>query len=264
MKKYIVFLMILSSVQLFSQEKITTSGGKHNYGYVIDETNTHIFIRDHDGVESRIPKDFIVNRERIYSEIIMINGKKYEGHIKRITKDKIYVLLENSSELELNQSEIKSYEYHSTTQSGYPAFGATIGTPGILNLVGYYNFSNNLQLRIQGGGLSRDDPAYTGYYSDEVMTGGYGLQVNFGYLLSVSDHFEHCLSLSLGYMELYYQDYNYYFGKYSYDYDWGYVGLNYNINWGGFFAEIGLSAGEGDFSNPQLMIQLGYVYRFTN
>jgi hypothetical protein len=43
---------------------------------------------------------------------------------------------------------------------------------------------------------------------------------------------------------------------------WNYTGVAYNLNYGNFFLEAGVSAGSGSFTTPQLLLQLGYSYRF--
>jgi hypothetical protein len=48
------------------------------------------------------------------------------------------------------------------------------------------------------------------------------------------------------------------------NFHWEYIGSTYNIFYKGFWTEIGLSFGEGNYTNPQLLFQLGYVYRFTD
>ena len=44
--------------------------------------------------------------------------------------------------------------------------------------------------------------------------------------------------------------------------EWTFLGLVYNLNFRGFFLEPGLTFGEGDYSNPQLALQIGYMHRF--
>ncbi|MER3327992.1 MAG: hypothetical protein RIF34_00325 [Candidatus Kapaibacterium sp.] len=43
---------------------------------------------------------------------------------------------------------------------------------------------------------------------------------------------------------------------------WDYVSINYLLNTKGFLLSVGLSSGEGDFTNPQLMFQIGYSSQF--
>lgn len=52
-------------------------------------------------------------------------------------------------------------------------------------------------------------------------------------------------------------------GGYRWRYDddsWSYVGVSGTFQYGGFFLEPGLSVGTGDYSNPQLTIQVGWVW----
>ncbi|MCE9501850.1 MAG: hypothetical protein K8R21_15320 [Leptospira sp.] len=41
-----------------------------------------------------------------------------------------------------------------------------------------------------------------------------------------------------------------------------YVGLTYDIRLGGFFFQLGLGSGRGDYKNPQLLFQFGYMFDF--
>lgn len=43
---------------------------------------------------------------------------------------------------------------------------------------------------------------------------------------------------------------------------WTYAGLFSSLNLHGFYVESGLSWGKGDYTSPQMLIQVGYVYRF--
>lgn len=43
--------------------------------------------------------------------------------------------------------------------------------------------------------------------------------------------------------------------------EWTCVGLAYELNTHGFDLEFGLDVGTGDFSNPQLAFQIGYVHQ---
>ena len=45
---------------------------------------------------------------------------------------------------------------------------------------------------------------------------------------------------------------------------WNYAGVAYQWVTGGFLLEVGISGGSGSFSSPQLLLQLGYVYRFLH
>ncbi|HNE56437.1 MAG TPA: hypothetical protein PK079_24965 [Leptospiraceae bacterium] len=41
-----------------------------------------------------------------------------------------------------------------------------------------------------------------------------------------------------------------------------YVGLTYDILVGGFFLQVGMGYGRGDYRNPQLLLQMGYLFDF--
>jgi hypothetical protein len=41
---------------------------------------------------------------------------------------------------------------------------------------------------------------------------------------------------------------------------WDYFSGNYSLLWGSFYLETGLSVGAGDFTSPQLLIQVGYIF----
>lgn len=41
-----------------------------------------------------------------------------------------------------------------------------------------------------------------------------------------------------------------------------YVGLTYDVLIGGFFLQVGMGYGRGDYRNPQLLLQMGYLFDF--
>lgn len=41
-----------------------------------------------------------------------------------------------------------------------------------------------------------------------------------------------------------------------------YVGLTYDLFVGGFFLQLGMGYGRGDYRNPQLLLQMGYLFDF--
>ncbi len=41
-----------------------------------------------------------------------------------------------------------------------------------------------------------------------------------------------------------------------------YLGLAYDVSYAGFFVQLGLAAGRGDYPNPQLVYQFGYLFFF--
>lgn len=85
-----------------------------------------------------------------------------------------------------------------------------------------------------------------------------GMQLNISYKLFDSQNILHNIGIALG--GLSYQEYSNNVEKTK----WTYFGIVYNLNCGGFFFESGLSIGEGDFTNPQAIFQIGYMYRGIN
>jgi len=43
--------------------------------------------------------------------------------------------------------------------------------------------------------------------------------------------------------------------------DWKYGGIAYNFYWSGFFAELSITMGDGNYTNPHVMFQLGYIQK---
>ncbi|MCC6274502.1 MAG: hypothetical protein IT569_01465 [Leptospiraceae bacterium] len=58
-----------------------------------------------------------------------------------------------------------------------------------------------------------------------------------------------------------YLDYQYNQGKKAYLHQ-SYIGITYDVRLGGFFLQLGIGAGKGDYRNPQLLFQLGYMFDF--
>lgn len=121
--------------------------------------------------------------------------------------------------------------------------GATLITPASFNIRTGFN-ENRMAYHISG--------LYFGSSG--------GVQLNAMYAFSKSDNTENYIGLALGTMTIH-------FGKaigdfHAGDYKWNYVGPVYVLHTGGFLLEGGLSIGSGDFTNPQLLLQIGYVPKF--
>ena len=117
-------------------------------------------------------------------------------------------------------------------EDSYQEIGINIGTPAALNAAFGYWF-NSVGLRVSGM-----------YYGQETN----GVQLNLG--LRLSDNFKrrHALFIIRG------------ASKIDND-EWTFLGLVYNLNFKGFFLETGLTFGEGDYSKPQIALQIGYMRR---
>ncbi|MCB2205246.1 hypothetical protein KQI65_10895 [bacterium] len=135
----------------------------------------------------------------------------------------------------------------------YSELGINIGTPGGLNLA-YGHWFGGIGLRLSGM-----------IYGPSLS----GLQLNLGFKLSDTYRMSHVLALVGGVSHFELEEETYY-SSYSLIthrtrvYDWTYLGGIWEMNWWGFFLQTGLAVGSGDFSNPQLMLQIGYMYRFLD
>lgn len=114
----------------------------------------------------------------------------------------------------------------------YSELGITLGTPGAVNLAVARWFG---QYGVRVCGMAFDSSK--------------GIQANIAYKFSDNADRSHSVALVFGGSKI--------MGKV-----WNYAGVAYNLNYGNFFLEAGLSAGSGSFSTPQLLLQLGYSYRF--
>ncbi len=176
-------------------------------------------------------------------------GKEYSGVIFSEDSTQM-VIVDNGTKITVLKSQIAKIVYASNvkllepTYKEFSALGLTILQPGIVNLVGAYE-SGKL-----GGRLA------IGYVGSS-----YGFQGNFLYNLSRTKSFNHHISFGAGYSH-YSVPENTIYGTMNVIREWQYVGGFYDLNYGGFFVETGLTVGSGDFSNPQLALQLGFVYEF--
>lgn len=241
---YLLFLCIfLLVIPVQSQLKIETYDEKEYTGYVTAETDKELTIRTKSGVVKNVPKTSITSYNIKKSLITTKDGKKFLYHIYKYDSSYIYYIQDYSVNGKMKQSNILNFDIADVSSIGYSSFGLTVGTPAALNIVYSYQSQSLLNFRIQGG----------------IWGPANGIQANIGFNLSKSESFEHNLSICGGYSQLTDQKS---FGDRIYE--WTYTGVCYNFNWGGFFTELGLTVGEGNFSNPQLMLQLGYVYRFLD
>ena len=134
------------------------------------------------------------------------------------------------------------YQYKKTSAE----LGVTLGTPAGLNVVGAKHFDN---LMVKASGF------YLGYPVK-------GIQLELGYKFSEYDRTYNAFNIVAGIAEYGEKErINFHWSIYNYK-SWKYIGIVYNLNTNGFYLQSGLSIGEGDFTNPQLLLQVGYVYQF--
>ncbi|MCZ7558083.1 MAG: hypothetical protein M5R41_16905 [Bacteroidia bacterium] len=126
-------------------------------------------------------------------------------------------------------------------EAAYYELGANFGTPAGFNIA-FGRWFGTLGLRLSGA-----------LYGDALA----GAQLNIGFKLSDNSNRSHVLALIAGSSRLEKDD-----GWFTRNKYWTYLGAVYELNLGGFFLQAGASVGEGDYSNPQLMFQIGYMHRF--
>lgn len=184
------------------------------------------------------------------STVTTVTGQVYRGSILSDSPEAIEVMTVDSIAVRIPRERIESISYGRsgviTEVSGttsplgiqprgrFFAVGATFGTPGGLNLtVGHYWEEWGARL------------------SGMVLGDIGGFQLNGLKLIERSGRFEAHAGLAVGAATI---------GR---D-EWLYIMPTIDANWRGMFLELGLSIGAGDYSNPQLMFQLGYFYRFDD
>ncbi len=184
-----------------------------------------------------------------FAKIQTDEGKEYSGKI--ISENSTQIVIEDgSTQITVLKTQISNIQYYNslkelrTTKQSFSFLGLTILQPGGINLVAGREFGR-FGARIAAG--------YIGAAA--------GIQANFLVNLSRSKSFNHHVSLGAGTSYIDTPD-SYYGSSYTIHRTWQYIGGFYDLNYSGFFLETGLEVGSGSFSNPQLALQIGYVYEF--
>lgn len=141
------------------------------------------------------------------------------------------------------KKESAEFDYY---YKNYTEIGVNLGTPAAFNfLIG--RWFSPVGISISGMKLGKTN----------------GLQGNFRFKLADRENICHSLALIMGVSNLENKgNQKNKDGKIPEVLKWSYYGLAYNMNWNGFWAEIGLSGGNGDYTSPQLLFQIGYTHRF--
>lgn len=164
-----------------------------------------------------------------------VESKVSRTHIKQVT----YL---NADELESEETTV--FRKKSKKETSEFVGGLTLGTPA----VGHVRVGG----RFDGWAMH----ASLGYWGEV-----YGIQLSPMLLLSRDEKTYHYLSGMVGYSHLRYarvtSTWNYI--NIREQVEWLYAGAGYVFNTRGFFLELGLTAGAGSFSTPQLIFQIGYV-----
>lgn len=182
------------------------------------------------------------------THIVMVGGEEYWGTIMSETSDTIALQSTSGVGVHIPRSSIRSIVYNAENPEdpnhGYWAFGGTLGTPAALNLVLARNFNRNWGIR------------FSGMFYGKIR----GLQIDGMRRIGGSGSFSHNVHVGLGSSQLGVDTYT--STGYYRESTWNYVTGGYDLNWGGFQFAVGLSVGSGTFTNPQLLLQIGYVHQF--
>lgn len=191
-------------------------------------------------------------------KILLTNGKEFVGEI--VAEDSVAIVIKNEfMDSQILKSRVRQITYFAAGESGSEervfvpekkenntevTIGATFGTPAV----------GNIRVGVRTEKLAFH---YSGGYWGDV----FGFQLNPMLLLSKDEKTYHYLSALIGYSHLK-SEQIYRIGPYTIideGVNWLYGGVGYVFNTRGFFLELGLSAGTGSFTSPQLMFQIGYV-----
>lgn len=171
------------------------------------------------------------------------SGENYVGNVVDDTMEWIRLITTDSVNITIPKSNVHLIQYgveRPGSRSSFWVLGGSFGTPGIANLVGGYYF-NGWGVRVTGGMLP---------YSAA------GAQIEVLRNISTTQNFSHNVHLTGG--SLFIDNGNSFWG---YDW-WDYVAIGYDLNWHGFYVSGDLSVGDGTYSSPQILGQIGYVYEF--
>lgn len=126
-------------------------------------------------------------------------------------------------------------------------FGVALGTPGGVNLVMKKEIAGHpIQLAVGYTGKAYGiEAGYSFYYNrDSAMR-------SWQVIAGSSTIKDNALT--------YYSTQDVVYRVYE-DEDWNYAGVSGTFQYGGFYIEPGITVGSGDFSSPQLTIQVGWLW----
>jgi hypothetical protein len=193
----------------------------------------------------------IVASAPVHAQVLVIttNGEEYLGRILDDTADMIALRTTDSAEVKIPKSSVRTIQYSGvdgpTGRHSYPVLGATLGTPSGVNLLAGYSF-NGWGARLSG--------FFLGYAL-------FGAQLDLLKNIGTWRNFSHDIYVAAGFSQSEIYTSTFAGGFYDVTY-WDYLGVGYSLNWSGFFLSAGLSVGDGTYSSPQVMGQIGYVYDF--
>jgi hypothetical protein len=179
-------------------------------------------------------------------EVTTVGGEIYTGRIVDENTSLIMLMTLDSVTVTVPKSSVQLVRYGVDNSparlkdDSFWSLGGALGTPGLVNVIGGYNF-DGWGLRVSGG-LTPNTAA--------------GLQFDLRRSVGYSGSLSHNIHVSIGSFAMATDS-----PFRSYDW-WDYVGIGYDLNWGGFYLSGDLSFGDGTYSSPQILAQIGYVHEF--
>jgi hypothetical protein len=237
----------MAASNAFSQVEIETLDGRDISGFIIHSDDNSVRLQLAEGIEVDIKTKNIRKINKRYSTIHTTGGGELEAHISLVNDSAFEASTKDGFPLKIDRKNIMYYSFDNLS-SQYPFIGLTLVQPGGFNLTGGGHFSDVLGIRATVG---------------MVPGSMFGTQFNLLYSLSRLEHFESNISILGGY-SIIERGHDYYGQAVENDMDWLYFGTSIDANIYGIFLELGLTVGSGYFSNPQLLFQIGYVYRFND
>jgi hypothetical protein len=179
-------------------------------------------------------------------------GQKYYGTILKDSADEVVIKTYEGEKVILGKAYIIGIDSNvdaseANGPTSFPLVGGSLGTPAALHLIGGY-YMGPIGARASLGYLGRL----------------YGAQLNLYRNLTRKEGFSQNLGIAAGYSNIPHFVFDENTSRIFVDrtMTWTYISAVYDVNVNGIFGEIGLSFGSGSFSNPQLMLQVGYVFEF--
>ncbi len=278
--RWITLIIILVSVSAFADEiylkngtvikgrvlRVTTSAleydpdGEIPFKIIDRDLLKKIVYSDGGEVVFEKRSDFVMNilRQEIDDVIYLTDGRVVKGKVVKLSDSIVeYVPSDRDRISILKRKDIEKIEYgtggrvtfvkpfdkeDASYKQGYPVVGLSVGTPGLLNIIGGYYF-----------------PLVGFHLSGSFMgTNFYGIQGNIQLRFYETENVVHGFSLIGAYNHL--EDDNH---KVTGGF---FVGPAYNLNLYGFFVEFGLAYYNGEVesdhrSGHTFVFQLGYVAR---
>ncbi len=189
MKQIIIIILLLNSLQLFTQLKIKMQDGKKYEGVPTFESNDSLNIILLDGTYRGLNKNLIKKKTQMLSKIQLKNGQEIIGAIQTFDEEHFNLQIQErdtSKQIQIESNNVKKIEFKNQLNSSYGALAFSLGTPGLYNLT-YSYYYNNFGIRASLGLKN------TGY------------QFNIFHSLINSESFEIGVSLCYGHLEYSYE-----------------------------------------------------------